>query len=265
MEGGGASSDQLSSEGEAMSKSQHVSQRRMGHHASGYSVTRILLLVGILLGVLAALLLAEQLMHRANGAEPKPTAKPAADPYAWQTLFDGRSLKGWKVPNFGGEGEVKVVNGEIHVAMGNSMSGVTWTGKPPRTDFELELEAKRTDGNDFFATTTFPVGKDPCSLVIGGWGGTVVGLSCVDFYDASDNMTTKFMDFKNNQWYKVRIQVTKAKIEAWVDDEKVVDLDTKGHRISIRDECDLCQPLGVSTWCSGAALRNIRMRQIKPE
>lgn len=248
-----------------MTKSHHFSQRRVGHHTSGYSLTRILLLVGILLGVLAAMLLAEQLMHRANGAEPKPAAKPAADPYAWQNLFDGQSLKGWKVPNFGGEGEVKVIKGEIDVAMGNSMSGIAWTGKPPRTNFELELEAKRTLGNDFFATTTFPVGKDPCSLVVGGWGGTVVGLSCVDFYDASDNMTTKFMDFKNNQWYKIRVRVTKAKIEAWVDDEKVVDLDTTGHRISIRDECDLCQPLGICTWCSGAAVRNIRLRQIKPE
>jgi hypothetical protein len=240
-----------------MTKSHHLPRRGI-HGVSGYSLSRILLLVGILLGLLAALLLAEQLMNRADGAE-----RP--DPYAWQNLFDGKTLNGWKVPNFGGEGEVKVAGGEIHVAMGNSMSGVTWTGKPPRTNFEIELEAKRTLGNDFFATVTFPVGKDPCSLVVGGWGGTVVGLSCVDFYDASDNTTTKFMDFKNDRWYKVRVRVTGAKIESWVDDEKVVDLPLAGHRISIRDECDLCQPLGVCSWCSSAALRNIRLRQIKPE
>ncbi len=246
-----------------MTKSQHFSQRRIGQRVSGNSLTRILLLLAVLLGVLAAMLLAEQLVRRADGAEPK--AAPAADPYAWQSLFDGRTLAGWRVPNFGGEGEVKIQGGEIRVAMGNSMSGITYTGKPPRTNFEFEVEAKRTDGNDFFSTVTFPVGKDPCSLVVGGWGGTVVGLSCVDFYDASDNMTTKFMDFKNNQWYKIRVRVTSAKIEAWVDDEKVVDLATAGHRISIRDECDLCQPLGICTWCSGAALRNLRLRQIKPE
>jgi len=198
-----------------MTRSQHLSQRRVGQRISGSPVTRVLLLVAILLGVLAAMLLAEQLMHRANGAEPKP----AADPYAWQSLFDGRTLGRWKVPNFGGEGEVKIEKGEIHVAMGNSMSGIAWTGKPPRMNYEFELEAKRTLGNDFFATVTFPVGKDPCSLVVGGWGGTVVGLSCVDFYDASDNITTKFMDFKNDQWYKVRVRVTSGKIEAWVDEE----------------------------------------------
>lgn len=241
-----------------MTRSQHFPQRRGIHRASGYSLSRILVLVGILLGLLAALLLAEQLINRAEGAEP-------ADAHAWQNLFDGKTLTGWKVPNFGGEGEVKVAGGEIHVAMGNSMSGIAWAGKPPRTNFEIELEAKRTMGNDFFATTTFPVGKDPCSLVVGGWGGTVVGLSCIDFYDASDNTTTKFMDFKNDQWYKIRVRVTASKIEAWVDDEKVVEQPLAGHRISIRDECDLCQPLGICTWCSSAALRNIRLRQIKPE
>jgi hypothetical protein len=244
-----------------MTKSQHLSQRRMGQRVSSSPLPRVLLLLAILLGILAAMLLAEQLMRRADAAPPKP----AADPYAWQSLFDGRTLTGWKVPNFGGEGEVKVQGGEILVAMGNSMSGITYTGKPPRTNFEFEVEAKRTMGNDFFATITFPVGKDPCSLVVGGWGGTVVGLSCVDFYDASDNTTTKFMDFKNNQWYKLRVRVTPAKIEGWIDDEKVVDLATAGHRISIRDECDLCQPLGISSWCSGAALRHLRIRQIKPE
>lgn len=247
-----------------MSKTSHVQPVRVS------SPARATLLVGIVLGLLAAMLLADQVIRRAGGAEPaakpatKPAAKPAVDPYAWQSLFDGKTLNGWKVPNFGGEGEVKVADGAITVAMGDSMSGVTATIKPPRTDYELELEGKRLDGNDFFCTTTFPVGDAPCSLVVGGWGGAVVGLSCVDFYDASDNITTKFMDFKNNVWYKVRIRVTKPKIEAWIDDEKVVDLDTAGRRFSIRDECDLCQPLGICTWCSSAALRNIRIRQIKP-
>ena len=72
-------------------------------------------------------------------------------------------------------------------------------------NYEVELEAKRVDGSDFFATTTFPVGKDCCSFVVGGWGGTVTGISCVDFYDAGDNVTTRFIDLKNGKWYKVRV------------------------------------------------------------
>ena len=78
----------------------------------------------------------------------------------------------------------------------------------------------RLDGSDFFCTTTFPVGKDYCSLVVGGWGGAVVGLSNVDYADASENATTKTMGFKDNQWYRVRIRVSDAAIEAWIDGQQ---------------------------------------------
>ena len=35
-----------------------------------------------------------------------------------------------------------------------------------------------------------------------------LGLSNVDFYDASDNITTQFMAFDDNKWYKFRIRVS---------------------------------------------------------
>ncbi len=237
---------------------------------------KLVVLLAAILIVLGALLLAQQVIHRAEGAEPQPpkttpaTAAPAKsakqeDPHAWKSLFDGKTLTGWKVPNFGGEGEVKVEEGAIVMEMGNPMSGITCTAEIPRTNYELCLEGKRLLGNDFFCTTTFPVAASPCSLVVGGWGGTVVGLSCVDFYDASDNATTQFLDFKTNQWYRIRIRVTEAKIEAWVDDEQVVNQELPGHRISIRDEVDLCQPLGVATWCTAGAVRGVRIRKLTPE
>jgi hypothetical protein len=191
--------------------------------------------------------------------------KAVKDPYAWRSMFDGKSLEGWKVPQFGGEGEVAVEKGVIALAMGDPMTGITWTGELPKFNYEFRMEAQRTMGIDFFATTTFPYGDDPVSLVVGGWAGSVVGLSCVDFYDASDNLTTKFMSFKDNQWYRIRIRVTKQRIEAWIDDEKVVDLATKGHRFSIRDEVDLCKPFGICTWCTAGQLRKLEIRSLKPE
>ena len=191
--------------------------------------------------------------------------KAVKDPYAWRSMFDGKSLERWKVPQFGGEGEVAVEKGVIALAMGDPMTGITWTGELPKFNYEFRMEAQRTMGIDFFATTTFPYGDDPVSLVVGGWAGSVVGLSCVDFYDASDNLTTKFMSFKDNQWYRIRIRVTKQRIEAWIDDEKVVDLATKGHRFSIRDEVDLCKPFGICTWCTAGQLRKLEIRSLKPE
>jgi hypothetical protein len=196
-------------------------------------------------------------------AQPPAVAKP--DPYGWKDLFDGKTLGRWKSAEFGGEGKVYVKDGMLVMEMGNSMTGVSWTGELPRDNYELTLEGMRLDGSDFFCSTTFPVGKDPCTLVVGGWGGTVVGLSNVDYYDASDNPTSQFMSFKDKQWYDVRLRVSTSKIEAWIDNEQVVNQPRADHKFGIRMECDLCQPLGICTWCTEGAVRNIRMRQLSPE
>jgi len=203
----------------------------------------------------------------ARAEEPKPQAKKpsalAKDPHQWNSLFDGKTLDGWKAPKFGGEGQVEVKDGVIVLGMGDAMTGVAWDGgELPKLDYELTLEAKRTKGVDFFATTTFPVADSWCSFVVGGWAGTVVGLSSVDYYDASDNATTGFMSFKDNQWYRIRVRVTKTKIEAWIDDEKKVDFATKDHKITIRFECDPCKPLGISTWCTEGQIRDVRLRKL---
>lgn len=196
-------------------------------------------------------------------AEPPQTAAVEAE--QWKDLFDGKTLTGWKSAEFGGEGDVAVKDGRIVMEMGSMMTGIVWTGELVREDYELELEGMRLDGSDFFCTTTFPVGKDYCSLVVGGWGGGVVGLSSVDYADAAENATTKVMSFKDNQWYRVRIRVTDAAIQAWIDDEQVVDQPRADHTFGIRMEVDPCRPLGIATWCTTGAVRNMRVRHLKPE
>lgn len=224
---------------------------------------------GIVFGILAAFgqthrpaAAADAPKSQAKKAEPK---KPQADKTKWRDLFDGKTLKGWKTPQFGGEGKVQVKDGTIVMEAGQMMTGITYTGPLPKMNYELTFEGMRVDGSDFFCTTTFPVGDSFVSLVVGGWGGTVVGLSSIDFYDASDNATTRTKDFKSKQWYRVRIRVTQEKIQAWIDDDKMVDLETKGHKLSIRFECDLCRPLGISTWMTAGAVRNIHLRELGPE
>ena len=46
-------------------------------------------------------------------AEEKKEAARPKDPHAWRSIFDGTTLKGWKVPKFGGDGEADsiTVNG----------------------------------------------------------------------------------------------------------------------------------------------------------
>ncbi len=180
-------------------------------------------------------------------------------------LFDGKSLLGWKQTKFGGEGDVEVDAGKLVLRAGNPMTGVTWTGEYPRMDYELSLEAMRVDGSDFFCGLTFPVGENACTFVVGGWGGGVIGLSSLDGMDASENETTRYQEFENGRWHKIRVRVTEKKIEAWLDDKLVADVETEGRRISIRPEVELSRPLGISSYATTAALRKIVVRPLEVE
>jgi hypothetical protein len=191
-------------------------------------------------------------------AEPPAPKEPG-----WKVLFDGKSLEGWKSSDFFGAGKVQVKDGAIVIEKGKLMSGVTYTkGDFPKMDYEVTLEGKKIAGDDFFCTTTFPVGDSFCSLVVGGWSGTVVGLSSIDSSDASTNETRKDKEFKAGQWYRVRIRVSPKRIEAWIDQEKMVDVDTTDRRISIRVECNASRPFGIATYETTGAVRDIRVRTL---
>jgi hypothetical protein len=192
-------------------------------------------------------------------------AAAAENAQGWKILFDGKTLEGWKVTKFDNEGVVKIEDGAILMEQGDPMTGITWTGELPRENYELELDGMRVRENDFFCTTTFPVGEAPCSLVVGGWGGSVVGLSSVDGYDASENPTTKILNFTEKQWYHMRIRVTEKTVQAWIDDREVVHQGRDGHHFSIRFEVNLSKPLGIAAWNTVGAVRNIRLRQLTPE
>ena len=188
--------------------------------------------------------------------------QPARDRSAWRQLFDGKTLAGWKVLEFGGEGDVYVDSEAIYMEMGGGMTGISYTGELPTSNYELTYQACRVDGSDFFAALTFPIGDEYCSFINGGWGGTLVGLSSIDQRDASDNETTAFFTFKLKQWYTFRLVVTDENVEVWIDDKRVVNEPRGNSDFSIRAEVDLCKPLGFSSWCTIGAIRDIRLREL---
>jgi len=185
----------------------------------------------------------------------------AADP-TWRPLFDGVSLGEWKPTGFGGGEDPTVVDGAIRITPGAELNGITWGGELPRQRYEIELEARRVDGNDFFCGLTFPVGDEGCTLILGGWGGSITGLSCIDNRDAGDNETTDTMRFEKGRWYRVLVRVTPERIECFVDGEAIVEQDIENRRISVRAEVIPSQPLGIATYATTGEARGIRWRPL---
>ena len=193
------------------------------------------------------------------------TLKDTAQTPAEISLFDGKTLGNWKITDFGGQGKVYVKDGCIYMEQGNDMTGITWAGPLVRMNYEITLEAMRVSGSDFFCGLTFPVNDKCCSLILGGWGGSLCGLSNIDYYDAANNETTRFVSFENGKWYHVRLRVVPNHIQAWLQEEgeePLVDIDITGRKIDTRAEVDLSQPLGIATWQTAGAVRNIKLRKL---
>jgi len=208
----------------------------------------------------------KEMTHKPLKKDPRVEA--IYRPGKWIDLFDGKSLKGWKVTDFAGGGEIEVRK-DFHgkpaliIPMGEALTGVTLTNPVPRTNFEVDVEAMKIDGNDFWLGLTFPVGETHATLIMGGWGGAVVGISSFDGSDASENDTTDFIRFDNNKWYKVRLKVTPEKIETWLDGEKLIDQELKNRRVHMRfGEIELSAPFGLATFQTTTAFRKVRIRRL---
>ena len=211
--------------------------------------------------------------HQNQPPNQTPSTRPAHKPVAasnpaenWISLFDGHTLGHWKPIEYGGEAEIRIKDGQLILPRGELQTGVVWDGPPPMAmNYEISLEAMRVLGTDFFCGLTFPYGETHASLIIGGWGGGVCGISSVDGNDAANNETSSGRGFENGKWYHIRLRCTPNRIVAMIDHETIVDLDTTDRQISTRRDIDLAKPLGLSSYQTTAALRNIRMRHWKGE
>lgn len=181
---------------------------------------------------------------------------------AWKSLFDGTSLKGWRETPFTGHGEVRVADGTITLGRGY-LTGITWTNSFAHSNYEIRLDAARMDGSDFFAGITFPVHDSFCSWINGGWGGMVVGLSSLGGNDASENETTVVRGFEKGRWYALRLRVTDDRIQAWIDEQPVIDVNIANVEIGLRPgEIELSKPLGIASYSTAARLRKLEYRLI---
>jgi len=204
-------------------------------------------------------------------AQPKeqpPAAKTDAEK-GWESLFDGKTLAKWKATAFGGEGKVFVKDGQLILGMPTGdMTGITWAGERddlPHLDYEISLRAMRVEGDDFFCGLTFPYKDSHASLICGGWGGGLVGISSLGHMDASENETSTFHEFKNGRWYDILLRIRDNSIQAWIDGKQVVDAQPGDRKVDVRIEVEDSIPLGIATWHTKAALKDIQLRRLLDE
>ncbi|MFZ9936285.1 MAG: family 16 glycoside hydrolase [Luteolibacter sp.] len=204
-----------------------------------------------------------------SASSPAATTRPAeqqaaAEPDGWiamETLQPGH----WQPINGAAELGWDAASGVLQIHFGNDLNGVRWTGPLPTAPYELELEARRISGNDFFCGLTFPVRSENESVtfVVGGWGGDIVGISSIDGLDASENSTASMQQFETGRWYRLRVRVEHERLQAWIDDRPVVDADILDRRLSLREgPIEDCAPLGLASWATLAEMRGMRWRQL---
>lgn len=189
--------------------------------------------------------------------------KPEKKDDGWISLMPKKGLDGWEITDFGENGKVNRDGEQLIIEMGDPLNGITYKKKDfPTDNFEIYLEANRLDGSDFLVGLTFPVKKEFCSFIAGGWGGGLVGLSSVDGFDASENSTSTFTDFENKKWYKFKLRVEPEYIRAWIDGEEYFRQEREDHEFSTRIEVYASQPLGLCAFQSKVAVRNFKWRPI---
>lgn len=180
-------------------------------------------------------------------------------------LFNGSNLNDWERTDFAGKGEVMIdENGSLVLEMGAELSGVHWKGEPlPVVNYEIQFKAKRTMGSDFFCGLTFPFKQSHATLILGGWGGSLIGISSIDDFDASENETGDAYIFEDNQWYDIRLRVTDSEIYVWINEEQVIDCEVAGRKVAMRfGEIEMSVPLGICTYATTGVIREVLLKKL---
>jgi len=173
----------------------------------------------------------------ASDLPPVPTGMQVEFAAAPTKLLAESGFGDWETIDFAGGGESSVAASTLKIGSGETLTGIYWDGASlPVNNYELSMQARRTEGIDFFCGPVFPVNDSHCCLIVGGWAGATVGLSSIDDKDASQNETTKLLSFEDNRWYDIRIR--------------------------LRGDTDLCTPMGFCTFQTKAEIRKLTLQRI---
>lgn len=190
-------------------------------------------------------------------------------PQTWR-LLEAPLLQHWQSAGIEGEGSIAIAVNEITLGPGQPMTGVKFTAwsdlKLPLIDYAIEFEAQRVEGQDFFAGITFPIRRiDTCAtLIVGGWGGGLVGISSIDAQNANENATRSEQRFVNGQWYRFRLEVREDELKGWLDERLIINASIKGRTLSLRPgQIEQCVPSGVATYLTTGKIRGLLVSELR--
>ena len=191
-------------------------------------------------------------------------------PGGWGLLFDRRTLRGWRpVERFTVDGQAKaggqaaVEGGRLVIDMGAPFTGLVWTEEFPKRNYEVRVAVTLLSRpNDF--GITFPVGESACVLRAPGAYGNTVGLDLLDGKPGRENTTKRPLNFPVRLSYEVRLRVTDTRVQAWADDDQVIDVPTEDHTFELPESRQPTAPFGLSAWGAKVAVRDVRIRLLEP-
>lgn len=215
---------------------------------------------------LAAAVLLQSACRKVDTLAPQADTGPDSIELSdgWVAM-EGMEQGKWMPIDGAAEVEWKKDDQTLWVDFGHDLNGVRWTGELPSAPYELELEARRLSGTDFFCALTFPVRseKENVTFIIGGWGGNLVGISSIDGRDASENSTASSQPFEDQRWYRILVRIETHRLQAWIDDRNMVSHDITESELSLREgQIKDCAPLGLATWATRAEMRGMRWRKV---
>jgi hypothetical protein len=174
------------------------------------------------------------------------------------------SADAWRIVTddpFESHGGVNFSVNKLSLAMGKPGTGVNYRGPVPRMNYSISVEAMRTEGEDFFYGLTFPINDQHASLIIGGWGGGVTGISNMGGMSAVENETTGYTPFENDRWYKIKLSVSKKAIRVLLDEREIIQVETAKHQYSVWPQQATMCPLGIATWKTASEIRNLVLQE----
>jgi hypothetical protein len=197
---------------------------------------------------------------------PPPQAQQSNKVDEGDLLKNG--LAGWTVytgNEFQKPGKVEFRNDTLSISAGDPYGGVSLASDFMKDHYEVSLQARRTGGNDIFCGILFPVGKDYCSMVLGGWGNSLSGLSMINGLFASENETAYPESFTNHVWVDVTLRVSPDAIRVFTGTNEIISQEREDRLIEPYPGLEVFEPFGFFTYETDAEIRRVRVRELPAE